>query len=56
MLRLTKTGPYSTWSRGTVVNHSLAPVISRDGHSRASSVLSDSVNSPLVNNHSGIVC
>ena len=43
MPRLTKNGPYSTRSRRTVVTHSLAPIISRAGHSRVSSVLSDSV-------------
>ena len=42
-LQLTKTGPYSTRSRRTVDTHSLAPIISRDGHSHVSYVLSDSV-------------
>ena len=53
MIGLTKTGPYSTRSRRTVVMHSLAPIMSRDGHSRASSALSDSVIRTPVNKHRG---
>ena len=41
----THTGPYSTRSRRRVVtHHSLALIMFTDGHSRVSSVLSDSIS------------
>ena len=52
-LRLTKPGLYSTRSRRTVDTHSLAPIMSRDGHSRVSSVLNDSINSTHVHKQFG---
>ena len=42
-LRLTTTASHFSLSRRIVVTHSLAPIMSKNGHSRVSSVLSDSV-------------